>query len=250
MSPPDSSSWPRGHAFPGGPAEVGPVHVRTQRLAGHRAASFLLDRDREPLPALAKPTNDVAQVADAGAAPLGEAGLFFSGERREVQLQIHAIISPYGDSPVNTIWGIHHLVSAPYAHHVDVVTSRRVNLTDILARDFAGNQSALAKQIGRRPTYVNELIRGKRSFGEKIARAIERQLHLPPSALDFPTTQQGVREPAATYRREQWPFIFEAGRYWNLSHEQRTHIEKLVLLLVKDYEAGGTVPGGTTKRRR
>lgn len=74
------------------------------------------------------------------------------------------------------------------------------NLRRYLEERCGGNQSELARRTGKHPGYISDLLRGQKSFGEKVARDFERQLRLAPGVLDDSQPGQlAVEEPRAIY---------------------------------------------------
>lgn len=61
---------------------------------------------------------------------------------------------------------------------------RRRRLRELLDTKFDGSQAKLADKIGRQADYISTVVRGKRPFGEKFARIVERSLGLPDGWLD------------------------------------------------------------------
>ena len=60
----------------------------------------------------------------------------------------------------------------------------KANLKALAAR--LRTQRALAEALGQEPSYINQLITGKRPISEKTARGFEDALGLEPKALDHP----------------------------------------------------------------
>lgn len=54
----------------------------------------------------------------------------------------------------------------------DVVTQRRENLALLVAEHGV---SSVAKRMRRSPTQISDMVHGRKSFGEKVARAMERE---------------------------------------------------------------------------
>lgn len=73
-----------------------------------------------------------------------------------------------------------------------VQEKRRQALTALWQSRFEENTSALARAAGRKQPFMSELLKGKRSFGEKLARDLETALDLADSYFDHQAT------PAAT----------------------------------------------------
>lgn len=63
---------------------------------------------------------------------------------------------------------------------------RRQNLKDLIADDFGGNASLLCRAINRSASQINDLLAGRKSFGEKFARSIEPLLNKEPKWFDAP----------------------------------------------------------------
>lgn len=63
-----------------------------------------------------------------------------------------------------------------------VVDVRRSKLAELVKRE--GSQTALAIKVGRSPQHIGDMIRGQKSFGEKVARDIEDRLGLERGYLD------------------------------------------------------------------
>jgi hypothetical protein len=71
---------------------------------------------------------------------------------------------------------------------VELAAIRRANLQRYVDERLAGNVSALNRLYrgGKgAPSYFNDLLAGRKSFGEKVARALERVLSLAPGQLDL-----------------------------------------------------------------
>lgn len=66
----------------------------------------------------------------------------------------------------------------------DVVKNRRENFARLALR--YPSQVAFAQALGRTPQQIGGMLKGSRSFGQKIAREIEKRLVLPPGCLDSP----------------------------------------------------------------
>jgi phage repressor protein C with HTH and peptisase S24 domain len=69
---------------------------------------------------------------------------------------------------------------------MDIADIRRANLALLIETKTGGNATEFAAMIGRKQSYVSDLGRGEKSFGEKIARAIEIRLELPKLWMDTP----------------------------------------------------------------
>lgn len=101
----------------------------------------------------------------------------------------------------------------------------RVARLRVLIRE-AGRQKDLAKALDVEPNYISQLISGKKSFGEDVARSIEAKLKKPVGWLDG----QGSIEAS---RPMEWPFSFDRSLWDRLPFTQKAELEasfqKLVL---------------------
>ena len=66
---------------------------------------------------------------------------------------------------------------------------RQENLQRLINEMAEGNQARFAEMLGRNPSYVGQLVRGVGSFGERIARDIEKKCRKPKGWLDSDGTQ-------------------------------------------------------------
>lgn len=97
--------------------------------------------------------------------------------------------------------------------------TRRENLKRLLERDFAGNQSRLAREAhpdNPSSSYINDLLRNSgptklKPFGETAARKIEANIGLKRGQLDIPDS----------------PLTYEAGHGNRVTEELRDAIEDL-----------------------
>lgn len=71
-----------------------------------------------------------------------------------------------------------------HADGVEIVDIRRRKLRLWIAQRFEGKAQRFAKSIERPQPQIAELLSGKRSFGEKLARLLETQASMPPGWLD------------------------------------------------------------------
>jgi hypothetical protein len=67
---------------------------------------------------------------------------------------------------------------------------RRGNLRRLIDEKFWGRAAAAARAIERPPQQVNDMLSGRKFFGEKIARHIEETLSLPVGYLDAPPNER------------------------------------------------------------
>ena len=67
---------------------------------------------------------------------------------------------------------------------MEIAEVRRRRLRAWIAEKFGGKALRFAKSIDRPQPQIAEILRGKRPFGEKIARALEDEAKMPPGWLD------------------------------------------------------------------
>lgn len=68
--------------------------------------------------------------------------------------------------------------------HKQIHITRLTNMRDLIEARFAGKAVALANTIGKKPTFLWQLLNGYRAIGEDTARTIEDKLGLIPNSLD------------------------------------------------------------------
>lgn len=126
---------------------------------------------------------------------------------------------------------------------------RIAHLDAVLQDVYDGNKSAMARAAAERskksrnPSFFAELLGGKKSFGEKLARSLENELQLEPKSLDEPITAGSnvVPLPLPT-----WPFRFSRARYDQLQPQQKAKIAERIEGMIEAFEAEAPAP----KKRR
>jgi hypothetical protein len=106
---------------------------------------------------------------------------------------------------------------------------RIARLQAVLLASYNGNKSAMAAKATesrgqlRNPSFFSELLGGKKSFGEKLARSLEKELKLEVGSLDQPIDQNGSNAvPAAL---PSWPFSFSRESYDQLNHDEQMLVQ-------------------------
>ncbi|WP_141111351.1 hypothetical protein [Chromobacterium haemolyticum] len=69
---------------------------------------------------------------------------------------------------------------------------RRQNLIRLIEERFDNNQTVFAGKTGKKQSQISDMVRGTKSFGEKIARDLEHRLSLPPFWLDSIDHKEGT----------------------------------------------------------
>lgn len=82
---------------------------------------------------------------------------------------------------------------------VEIKELRRSRLRQWIVDQFAGNASEFARFVKRTQPQIQDMLDGRKSFGEKVARSIEKAARMPPGHLDDVRIANEVREPAALY---------------------------------------------------
>jgi hypothetical protein len=125
--------------------------------------------------------------------------------------------------------------------YMDIQAIRRRNLRAHLNGAYGGNMSRLAAAADQRsPSYFSDLLRGersKKSFGEKIARKLEKQLGLATNSLDIPNDDETLNVAEGVQSLYPvWPFSFDRERFDRLSAAQKTKIDGIVEGLIISIE--------------
>lgn len=120
---------------------------------------------------------------------------------------------------------------------------RVVNLRRYLREALKGNQSELARLLDKKPSYINDLLRDRpqskpKSFGEKIARDIERRLGLESGTLDKPPPENGNPGGVAQIVpfQKPWPFSVSRERYDDLGDSEKARIDERITTIVEQFE--------------
>lgn len=85
----------------------------------------------------------------------------------------------------------HPCLATSYASNMDAITARHLNLQALVARlkPQLGTQKAIAIHLDMAPSYLNQLLGGKK-LGDEVARKIERAASLPHGWLDQPRSDE------------------------------------------------------------
>lgn len=110
----------------------------------------------------------------------------------------------------------------------DLAKIRRENLASLVAEY---GLTSVAKRMKRSMTQINDTVAGRKSFGEKVARAMEREWDatLPSGWLDLPIS--GIPHPAHT-----------------LSNVTQLRSKKSEEIIIRQYETGGAMGNGLELR--
>lgn len=124
---------------------------------------------------------------------------------------------------------------------VNIKHVRIAHLDAILQKLYDGNKSAMARAAAERsdrqrnPSFFIELLGGKKSFGEKLARTLENELQLEPKSLDEPLGGAGSN--IVHIALPAWPFSFPRSRYDRLTPTQKAKIEGRIEEMLATFEA-------------
>ena len=89
---------------------------------------------------------------------------------------------------------------------IDALKQIRIsNLARLATR--AGSGSKLAARLGKSPQQINDMLRGTKSFGPRVARQIEEKLDLPVGALDVQDASLDAQIPVATLNFKKVPVL-------------------------------------------
>lgn len=130
---------------------------------------------------------------------------------------------------------------------MEIQDIRRRALKTIAIEQFE-SVAALAKKLNRQQPFLSEVLSGKRSFGEKLARKVEAGLCLPVGALDRApgTNVRHYQPPGASVR--DWPFAIDRQRFAQLTRVQQAKIEGRIEEMIVRFEQ--EAPPGPKKNRR
>jgi len=95
------------------------------------------------------------------------------------------------------IWDYPVGVEIPTIGGVDIQEVRRQNLRDWIANSPEGKPSPWAKRWKFNQSHISEILAGKRAFGERLARQVERKVKMPERYLDG--VSDGAKEQKAPY---------------------------------------------------
>lgn len=101
-------------------------------------------------------------------------------------------------------------------------TLKRIRIANLSRlAELNGSRSRLAEILGKAPQQINDMIRGTKSFGARIAREIEDKLGLPPGTLDTENAELGNPQ-VSTIRFKRIPILsyVQAGMLTDNGQEQ------------------------------
>ena len=163
------------------------------------------------------------------------------------------VLSPYGVKNCNTNRGFHQSVKVgqyPRVKNEEPQALRRRALQRVINDDYDGNVSAFARRVKKQQSQIADMLAGRKSFGEKVARAIESSALLIPGILD--------RDPDNPNRQLDQVMIFGApitaeaaqiGREWaKLNEPIRTQVAELITTLVSTQTGQGRRPPAARRR--
>lgn len=168
-----------GHAsdrFQFGPRPL--ERVGEHLLPGHRALRVLLDRNRQLGRREPVAIGAVLEMLGARVAGVSEPLPLLDAEGEEVGFEVHGPITPNSVTKVK-----HFLVSRPCCTP-EMNDDALIRLENLKATKLSAKE--LSDRAGGRVSYWSDMLRGKKSFGEKAARNLEERLGLPRLAMDAP----------------------------------------------------------------
>lgn len=130
---------------------------------------------------------------------------------------------------------------------MDIQAVRRQRLREWIKDNHKSVVLQFAQTVGKPQSQMADMLDGRKSFGEKVARQLEKLARMPPLWLDMDPTGGGVREPTAAYHGIQLTRAgaLLAAEWEKLDLADRVEIETMVL-----GRAAGKVRGGRHKSRR
>jgi hypothetical protein len=174
---------------------VRPIDIRTQFLTGHFPAALTIDIDRQGLATGAITVRDIFQMLHGGLALSRESLPGVRAEVGKVGLEVHDGADYHHtvmkrSTPFREYTGA---CDGPHTYrvenHEDRQGERRRVLHDYIVEHHDGKRNRLAVLIGASQSYISDVLRGKKPFGEKAAKRLETQINdagLPPISLVDP----------------------------------------------------------------
>lgn len=120
-------------------------------------------------------------------------------------------------------------------------------LDELIRGKYDNNVSEFARAAKRQQSYFADVLGGRKSFGEKVVRQLERDLKLDPLYFDRDAAHSAVERPHATI--DPWPFAIKYSRYERLNVKERKRIEGVVEKMISDIEAEQVAASRASKRR-
>jgi transcriptional regulator with XRE-family HTH domain len=145
-------------------------------LPGDGSLRVLLDEDSQVRRRELVAVGAVPQVAGRRVALLGEDLPILIAEAEEVGFQVHGSITP------DSVMSCQHLSVLAPASNSRMNDDALIRLENLKALNLTAQQ--LSERVGGRVSYWSDLMRGKKSFGEKAARNIEEKLGMPRGYMD------------------------------------------------------------------
>ena len=121
---------------------------------------------------------------------------------------------------------------------------RRANLRAYMERECGGSPTELAVRTGKKVNQIQDMLAGRKSFGEKVAREIEDALGMDPKALDL---ERATSVPIPI--RYRWPFKIDQGRFERLKSEQKHDIDIWLATRVGEFEFVNDHADSSKKKR-
>jgi hypothetical protein len=96
----------------------------------------------------------------------------------------------------------------------DIYSIRRKNLARVLQEHAEGNQSQLARSIGKEPNLVNRYLKNK-NIGDDIARSVERKYRLESGWMDNAHNGNGPKGEVGIHGFQVTPEGAHLGEEWD-----------------------------------
>lgn len=171
---------------------VGPIGA--ELLPGDGFTGLALDADGKISGTSSQAVHHVLEMPSARSATSGKLLALLPRHRGKVGLEIHGI--DY------TIWRTmsQHQSVTTAAANAPMSDDALIRLGNL--RAMQKTPTELAARTGKTHAYFSDLLRGKKSFGEKAARAIEEAFSLPRGWLDEPHDEDSGYPPEAEAEAE------------------------------------------------
>lgn len=115
----------------------------------------------------------------------------------------------------------------------EALQKRRItNLKAWIDGHYDGSVASASRHSGKSDSQLRDMLAGRKSFGEKVARSIEDKMGMEEGELDRPTK-------TATKAKRDWPFNFPRSQIEDLDPDQRQRVEDTITGMILVFSGEG-----------